>query len=243
MIKTFFQYISALAVTLLFCTCSEEPKKLVALSFDDGPSDVTPLILETLQKEKIPASFFVIGSTARSETNLNLAGDAPSYDNTEFMKQAYEKGCEIGNHTWTHPYMSKLSEDEMMEEVERTSDFIESVIGKRPTLFRPPYIDVNELMHQKIGMTFIAGIDCQDWEPTVTAEQRTQMILDKVKDGDIILMHDFAGNTPTSEAIKTLIPELKKQGYKFVTISELFKRKGVKPETNSGIVYSNVLQQ
>ena len=235
--------LAAFICAVLLCSCNEEPKKLVALSFDDGPSDVTPLILETLQKENIPASFFVIGSTARSETHLNLAEDAPSYDYSSFMKQAYEMGCEIGNHTWTHPYLSKLSEEEMMEEVEKTSDFIESVIGQRPTLFRPPYIDVNELMHKKIEMTFIAGIDCQDWEPSVTAEQRTQMILDKVKDGDIILMHDSPGNTPTSEAIKTLIPELKKQGYEFVTITELFKRKGVKLDVHNGIVYSNVLQQ
>jgi len=229
--------ISVAAIATLMCSCAQNktvtPDKLIALSFDDGPSDVTESILNTLQKEDIKATFFVVPSWAKNE----------NVDNTRFMKQAHDMGCVIGNHTWDHPYLTSLSEEEILAEVNNTSDFIESIIGERPTLIRCPYLNENERMHEIIDLTFIAGVDCEDWVPEVTTEMRVQRLLDKVKDGDIILIHDFAGNVQTAEAIKTLIPSLKEQGYEFVTIPELFERKGVTPVANSGVTYNNALDK
>ena len=90
-------------------------------------------------------------------------------------------------------------------------------------------------------MPFIAGIGANDWEDRVTAEMRARMILRQAKDGDIILLHDAQGNSKTVEALDTIIPELKKQGYKFVTVSELFRVKGIEPDMTK--VYTNVMQK
>ena len=96
-------------------------------------------------------------------------------------------------------------------------------------------------MFDNIDVPFIAGIGANDWEDRVTAEMRAKMILKQAKDGDIILLHDAEGNSMTVEALDTIIPELQKQGYKFVTVTELFKIKGIEPDMER--VYANVLQK
>ena len=95
-------------------------------------------------------------------------------------------------------------------------------------------------MYETIDLTFIGGFDVKDWDPAVTAADRSQGVLTRVKDGDIVLLHDFKGNDATAEALKTIIPELKKQGYTFVTVSQLFKQKGVTPTPYAKITYHNV---
>ena len=99
----------------------------------------------------------------------------------------------------------------------------------------PDVQDINVLLEA------IAGIGANDWEDRVTAEMRAKMILKQAKDGDIILLHDAEGNSMTVEALDTIIPELQKQGYKFVTVTELFKIKGIEPDMEK--VYTNVLQK
>ena len=96
-------------------------------------------------------------------------------------------------------------------------------------------------MFDNIDVPFIAGIGASDWEDRITAEKRAKTILKQAKDGDIILLHDMEGNSQTVEALDTIIPELKAQGYKFVTVSELFKKKGIDPDMEK--VYTNVTQQ
>ena len=212
--------------------CGPKPDKIIALSFDDGPSNVTDDILDILKKEKVKASFFVVGSWAKTD----------EYDYSQSMVKAFKQGHAIGNHTWDHPYMTRLTKEQMTDEIERNADWIESLIGERPEFFRPPYINVNPLLHETVALTFINGINCEDWEPRVDAAMRTQRILDQAKDGDVILMHDMMDNVQTVEALKTLIPALKERGFELVTVPELFKRKGVTPQPHNGIVYSNALQ-
>lgn len=230
--KTALKLLAAVAVAATIAACKPNSSNIIALSFDDGPSNVTGDILDILESEKVKASFFVVGSWAKTD----------EYDYTPYMLKAYKQGHAICNHTWDHPYMTRLTAEQMTDEIERNADFIESVIGERPAFFRPPYINVNKLLHETVALTFINGINCSDWEPAVSAAERSQRILDQVKDGDIILMHDMMDNVQTVEALKTLIPELKARGFELVTVPELFKRKGVTPQPHNGIVYSNALQ-
>ena len=210
---------------------ADKPKsKLIALSFDDGPNDITtPKVLDVLEEFNVPASFFVIGQNINEKT-------------AKQMTRAISLGCEIQNHSFTHAFMTQLSDEVIAEEIRKTDELIEKYTGTRPWLFRPPFINHNELMHQIIGQTFICGVGCEDWIPERTVQERYQAVMSQVKDGDILLLHDFPGNDNTVEALRMLIPDLKKQGYEFVTVTELFKRKGIRPSANSGQLYSNVLQ-
>lgn len=220
-----------LAFAILFASCTpKQEEKLIALSFDDGPNETTTAqVLDLLQEHDIPASFFVIGQFINENT-------------AKQMTRAISLGCEVQNHSLTHTMMTQLSPEEVAEEVRKTDELIEKYTGTKPWLFRPPFIDHNKAMHQTIEHTFICGVGCEDWVPERTAQERYDAIMATVKDGDILLLHDFTGNEPTVEALKMLIPELKKQGYTFVTVSELYKLKGITPTPHSGVLYSNILQ-
>ena len=211
---------------------AEEPQKeakLVCLSFDDGPNTTTTVaMLDMLKKHDVVGSFFVIGN------NINEAS-------AEVMKRTYEMGCDIQNHSKTHTQMPTLTADEIKAEIAYTSGKIKETIGVEPIFFRPPYIAVNDVMHQNIDLCFICGHGCEDWVPEVTAEQRAQTILKAPKHGDIFLLHDMPGNDATVQALDIIIPELKKQGLEFVTVTELFKRCNVTPQP--GVMYSNVFDK
>ena len=202
--------------------------KTIALTFDDGPNTVTtPLVLEKLEKYRITASFFLVGNNINAESS-------------KVSERAHKMGCELNNHSLTHSVMPELTAEEICREIELTNEKIRSVTGNDPRFFRPPYIAVNEIMHENIDMTFIAGIGAEDWLEKITAEMRADRILSQAKDGDIILLHDSEGNTQTVAALDIIIPELLRQGYRFLTVSELFDENGVTPRR--GTVYSNIRQ-
>ena len=203
--------------------------KYIALSFDDGPNTVTtPKVLDVLEENGVRASFFVIGQ------NIDKAS-------AKVMTRAFDMGCDIENHSFTHSAMSKLSASEIEVEISKTNELIEKYTGEAPRFFRPPYIDHNELMHNTIDLTFICGYGCEDYHAEVSAETRAERILENVKDGDILLLHDFKGNDATVEALKTVIPELKSRGFVFVTVPELFETvRGAVPESRNGRIYTNV---
>ena len=202
--------------------------KYCALSFDDGPNTTTTMqVLDILEENGIAASFFLIGRNITEET-------------IPVMKSAVSLGCDLENHSFNHPYMSKLGREEMLGELNSTSDLIENALGQRPEYFRPPYIDYNELMHEVLDLTFISGLSFQDWNPEVSVQQRIDGILRRVGDGDIILLHDFTGNDKTVETLKVIIPELKRRGFTFVTVPELFEKvRGKVPDKHNGKIYSN----
>lgn len=243
--KTMIRLVSLalLPLIMLSCTCSpntksdkkgapvQEPAEmLIALSFDDGPNNVTtPQVLDILEEFQVPASFFVIGQNIDDET-------------AKQMTRAISLGCEIQNHSFTHGFMTKMSKEEIEEGIRKTDEIIERYTGTRPWMFRPPFIDVNPAMHEAIGHTFICGVGCFDWEPQRSAQERYDILMGSVKDGDIVLLHDLMGNDNTVEVLRMIIPELKKRGYTLVTVSELFRQKGMKPSKHNGILYSNVLQ-
>lgn len=196
-------------------------KKLVALTFDDGPSvGTTDKVLDVLKENDIVASFFLIGQKITEESAY-------------LVKRAHDMGCTIENHSKTHPGMTGLTDEEILEEISYTTNKIEEITGEKPAFFRPPYIDYDQRLFDLVDLGFICGYGCEDWLPEVSAEERTRRILEQAHPGFIILVHDMEGNTQTIEAIKKIIPALKEQGYEFVTIRDLFAKSGKAPERNT----------
>ena len=184
--------------------------KVIALTFDDGPNtDTTPLVLDKLEEHGIVASFFVIGNNITDES-------------AEVMKRAYNMGCDIENHSQSHPDMTKMTAKEIKAEIDFTSDKVEEAVGERPQFFRPPYIAVNQTMFDVIDMPFICGYGAEDYNNAIGVEERVEKVLAQARDGGIILLHDMNGNVQTVAALDKIIPALKEQGYEFVTITELF---------------------
>ncbi|PJJ83764.1 glycosyltransferase [Mucilaginibacter auburnensis] len=218
-----------------------KPGKVV-LTFDDGPDpDFTPRILEILKREKVPASFFVVG--AMVEKNIPL------------LKRIHDEGYEIGNHTFLHPDISKVSLDRVILELNATRKLIESITGHSTILFRPPFnadaepqtldevIPVAESRKQNY-ITIGESIDPWDWQPGVTAQQiidRTKRDFDK---GSMILLHDAGGDTreATVQALPEIIRFYKSKGYEFTTIADILDKKKeelmppIKDDANSGVI-------
>ena len=194
---------------------SEGEKKLVALTFDDGPNTTTTNeVLDVLEKYGVKASFFLIG------VNIND-------DSAKAVKRAYDMGCDIGNHSKTHSNMTELTDEEIVDEIKYVDDCVYEITGEYPKYFRPPYIAVNNKMFDLIDETFINGFGVTDYDDRVTAEIRHMRVMKQVKDGAIILLHDAQGNSQTVEALDLIIPDLISEGYELVTLTELFERKGV----------------
>lgn len=202
--------------------------KRIALTFDDGPNTSTTLqVLDLLEKHQVKASFFLIGNHISEET-------------IPVIQRELSLGCEINNHSLTHTAMTTLTKEEIQEEIRLTSEKITEVTGVKPQFFRPPYIDVNDLMYEAIDLPFICGQGAEDWLPEISAEERTRRILEQAVDGSILLLHDFEGNDNTVKALDTMIPELKKRGFTFVTVRELFEAKGEPICKNPEKLYSIV---
>lgn len=202
--------------------------KAIALTFDDGPNTgITPKVLEKLEKYGVTASFFLVGNNMTEES-------------AAVAERAFKAGCELNNHSLTHSAMPEMTAEDIRREIKLTNERIRTITGSAPKFFRPPYIAVNEVMHENIGLTFIAGIGAEDWRDEISAETRAERILTQAKNGDIILLHDMEGNFRTVEALDIIIPELLRRGYEFLTVSELFAENGITPR--HGTVYTNVLQ-
>lgn len=208
---------------------AEMNQKVIALTFDDGPNTTTTNeVLDKLEKYGVVASFFLIGDNITDES-------------AKTVKRAYDLGCEINNHSRSHSNMTELSAEDIQAEYRYVDDKVFEITGEHTKFFRPPYIAVHQVMFDNIDVPFIAGIGASDWDDRMTAEKCAKTILKQAKDGDIILLHDMEGNSATVEALDTIIPELQAQGYKFVTVSELFEAKGITPDMEK--VYTNVMQK
>lgn len=207
------------------------PDKYVALTFDDGPNTNTMVeVLDILAQEDVKATFYVIGSLINEPTG-------------EVIKRAYEEGHEIGNHSKSHQDMTSMDADTLREEIDFVQVKVEELIGKKPTTFRPPYIAINQLMHDTIELPFIVGVDSRDWDPNATGQDRYNNVVRGAKDGAIFLMHCMTGNSETVKVLPAIIKELRNQGYGFVTVSELFEMQGTKYEAHDGQRFSVLPKQ
>jgi cellulose synthase/poly-beta-1,6-N-acetylglucosamine synthase-like glycosyltransferase/spore germination protein YaaH/peptidoglycan/xylan/chitin deacetylase (PgdA/CDA1 family) len=208
--------------------------KKIVLTFDDGPDPVyTPQIISILQKNKIPGSFFVVGIMA--EQNMGL------------LLREFNLGYEIGNHTFFHPDMSKISQQRVSFELNATRKLIECVTGHSTVLFRPPFnADAEPSISAEIlpvaqsrAENYInigESIDPQDWQPGITADQIFNSVVKQKDAGNILLLHDAGGNRQaTVEALPRIIKYFKDHGYQFTTISKLIgkKKSELMPALNS----------
>lgn len=193
-----------------------ETQKLVALTFDDGPSNITEKVLDILEKEQIVATFFLIGNLIREEKRATI-------------QREVSLGCEIANHSFTHSDMSKMDAETIQEEIAKTTKLIREYSGTEPHFFRPPYIALSDTMYDNIKLPFICGADSRDWDPATSADDRINNVLSKVTDGSLVLMHDLADNENTVKALPIIIKKLKEKGYRFATASQIFKEKGIDP--------------
>ena len=200
----------------------------IALTFDDGPNTViTPQVLDLLEAYGAVASFFLIAQ------NITPAS-------AEVVRRAKAMGCDIENHSLTHGFMNRMTPEQIRSEVKACTDQITEITGQAPKFFRPPFIAVSREMYDNIDLTFICGAGCEDWVPDVSAQERARRVLANAEDGQIVLLHDMQQNQNTVDALKTILPELKRRGFRFVTVSRLFREKNVIPQR--GWLYSNVLQ-
>ena len=208
---------------------SQSNKKLTALTFDDGPDvTLTALVLDKLDKFKVPATFMVVGERVNDSTS-------------DTIKRIVNSGHEIGNHSWSYSSMGDMSAEEIKESVRKTTEVIERYSGTTPKFFRAPNLVYSQTLYENVDLIFAHGITADDWIQTTTAQQRADAIIRQVKDGAIILLHDVQPLPhPTPEALDIIIPTLQEQGYEFVTLSELFIRKGVDLNAAKGKVYSFV---
>lgn len=197
----------------------DKSKKMIALTFDDGPNYNTSKVIDVLNKYDIKATFFVLGSRARN--------------NKDILKKMADSGMEIGNHTYNHLLLTKYDENKIRSEIEDTSEVIYSATKKRPKLLRPSYGSVNNKIKKVANMPIIIwDIDTLDWKYH-NSKRITSRVVNKVRDGDIILMHDIY--SASLNALSNIIPILQDNGYEFVTIDELFYYKGISLE--NGKVY------
>lgn len=197
----------------------DKSKKMIALTFDDGPNYNTSKIIDVLNKYDIRATFFVLGSRA--------------INNKDILKKMADSGMEIGNHTYNHLLLTKYDENKIRSEIEDTSEVIYSATKKRPKLLRPSYGSVNNKIKKVANMPIIIwDIDTLDWKYH-NSKRITSRVVNKVRDGDIILMHDIY--SASLNALSNIIPILQDNGYEFVTIDELFYYKGISLE--NGKVY------
>lgn len=183
-----------------------DPKdKVVALTFDDGPTKYTKEILEILKENDACATFFVIGNKVEIYK--------------ETMQLMVLNGNEIGNHSYNHKWLTKLKEKDLKEQITQTQDVIHSVTGFTPTLIRPTYGSISSKLRKQIPLEIVMWtVDTSDWKYK-SVNRIVKEATKNTKDLDVILMHDT--HQRTVEALKKIIPELKKQGFQFVTVSEL----------------------
>jgi peptidoglycan-N-acetylglucosamine deacetylase len=221
-------------------------KKKLVLTFDDGPDPLyTRQILDILAKYKVPASFFVVGIEA--ENNIPL------------IKRIYNEGHELGNHTFTHPNMAKVSKQRALLEMDATRLLLECITGHSTIMFRAPYNadaqpeKMEELIPVALSrtrnyLTIGENIDPEDWEaeevPNFNADTVFNRVIALRDRGNIILLHDAGGDrSATVEALPRIIEWLQKDGYTFTTVAELLhkKRDDMMPPVPEGSGYS-VLQ-
>lgn len=200
--------------------------KLVAVTFDDGPSLYTNGLLDELAKRDVVVTFFVQGCNAERYGSV--------------IKKAYEAGHQIASHTYNHPNLVKLSTEEVQKQLSRTRDILNQAIGVESSyMLRPPYGSYNAAVLAASGTPAILwSVDTLDWQSR-RADAVYQHIVNDTRDGSIILMHDLYSSTV--EGALRGIDYLQEQGYELVTVSELLRRRGVTP--TAGNRYSSAYNQ
>ena len=200
----------------------DKDKKMVAITLDDGPhKTLTNRAMEAFEKYGGRGTFFELGQTMEKNPNV--------------VKNVYERGHEIASHTYSHSQLNKLTPEKLDEEIKKTQDLCFKLIGDEPSLVRPPYGARNETVKnafESYGLTMILWDgDTEDWRYSKKADG-AQDVCDNIirdatantGDGNIILIHDIHENSV--KGLEMALKKLSKQGYQFVTVSDLLKYRG-----------------
>lgn len=182
--------------------------KVIALTFDDGPGPYTAHLLDILDQYGAKATFFLIGSKVSGQASV--------------VRNIQARGHQLGNHSWSHPELPKLSVDQIAGEIDRTNEAIRQASGVKPSILRPPYGAVNGVVLEQLrarGMSSILwSVDTRDW-----ADRNSQIVCSRAvagaRPGAVILMHDI--HQTSVNAVPCILSSLKQQGYSFVTIQQL----------------------
>ncbi|MFD9318226.1 polysaccharide deacetylase family protein [Streptomyces sp. NPDC060053] len=183
--------------------------KCIALTFDAGPSENSARLLDILKERQVPATFFLLG-----ERHIEKY--------PELVGRMAAEGHEVASHTWDHKILTRITPEEIREELQRPNDEIERLTGRRPTLMRPPQGRTNETVHEicrELGLAEVLWtVTAKDYTTTDSALIQRRVLAQADRDG-IILLHDiYDGTVP---AVPGIIDALKERGYVFVTVPQL----------------------
>lgn len=187
---------------------------LVALTFDDGPRNTTTgRLLEGLALREVPATFFLVGE--------RIAGSE------ELIQNMAQAGHQVGIHTYDHVMITDLSRKDYNIQVGKTRDLLTEILGTGDYWLRPPYgIVDHSVMKWEDGPLILWSVDPEDWKDK-NADRITEAVVERVRDGDIILMHDIYDSSV--DAALRVVDRLLEQGYCFVTVEQLMALRGTAP--------------
>lgn len=189
-----------------------EVKARIALTFDDGPGQYTDKLLDCIEENNVHATFFMLGENV---------GKYP-----ETVKRMIKLGCELGNHSWNHPNLLNIGLDAVKQQFDDTDNALIEACGQAATVARAPYGSGSQEIYQTVQKPFIMwSLDTLDWKALNAAADYEAVIKGDLTDGSIILMHDI--HQPSVEAALNIIPELVKEGYELMTVSELAQAKDI----------------
>ncbi|NDU71597.1 polysaccharide deacetylase family protein [Actinomadura sp. DSM 109109] len=187
--------------------------KCVALTFDDGPGPHTARLLDTLKRNGVRATFFMLGQNVGAHRAV--------------VRRMALEGQEVANHTWSHPNLTTLSSAEVRSEIQRTQKAVKDASGVAPTLVRPPYGSTNRRVERAVGMPLVLwSVDTLDWRHRDAARD-ARVGVRAPKSGGIVLFHDI--HKQSVDAIPQVVDGLRRRGFTFVTVSELFAGRALTP--------------
>ena len=182
--------------------------KTIALTFDDGPGPYTEKLLDILDKYDAKATFFLIGNKVSARANT--------------LRRMQSRGHQLGNHSWSHPELNKVSAEQLASEIDQTNNVIKQAVGTKPNTIRPPYGAFNRAVLEQFrqrGMSAVVwSVDTRDW-----ADRNSEIVCSRAvagaRNGAVILMHDI--HQTSVNAVPCILDSLKQQGYSFVTVQNL----------------------
>ncbi|MFJ6659925.1 polysaccharide deacetylase family protein [Streptomyces sp. NPDC091377] len=180
--------------------------KCVALTFDDGPVSDTQRLLRILKDRDVKATYYVVGKNVQA--------------NPSIVRTAAGAGHQIGNHSWDHPDLTRLSAAKIKSQLSRTDTVVKQATGKKPSTLRAPYGAHNATVRQAAGRPLVHwSVDTLDWRYR-DAARIIRTVKAQTKPGDIVLLHDI--HKTTVDAVPGIITALKDRGFHFVTVDQLF---------------------
>ena len=222
--KRIIAFLSALIMTAMLIPSSAfaaNGQKLLALTFDDGPSCYTEELLDGLAERNAKATFFVIGEQIEG--------------NEAILQRMKEEGHQIGNHSYNHAMLNKLSLNDAVQNIAQCDALLRQTLGDDTYWVRPPYGFVTDQECCAVAAPLIYwSIDTEDWSLR-DAGKVAQEIIEQAEDGDIILLHDCYDTTV--KAVMRAIDTLQEQDVEFVTVEELFARHNVTAQC--GVLYKS----